>query len=183
VTSYKGEDPDDLVQLQVLLLRLWFWKGLRRHGNLLHNVHMRRVRSTSVHRILKAVKWEVYIPRLLHAINDDDPDRRMQFCEWFQQMVNDDEEFVTKIVWSDEPFRLISRHPVVVPTSFPFAFLFLSLPCCPFPIGYPFGEREWGGQVVVSSWLLCNFGRVTLFLDSVYVTSSPAWLTGRFLRA
>jgi len=45
--------------------------------------------------------WKVYIPRLLHAINDDDPDRRM-FCEWFQEMVNEDEEFVTKNVWSDE---------------------------------------------------------------------------------
>jgi len=33
----------DLVQLQVLLLRLWFWKGLqRRHGSLLHNVHVRQ---------------------------------------------------------------------------------------------------------------------------------------------
>jgi len=60
------------------------------------------VSSTHVRRILKAVKWKVYIPRLLHAINDDDSDRRMQFCEWFQQMVNEDEEFVTKIVWSDE---------------------------------------------------------------------------------
>jgi len=39
------------------------------------------VSSTSVRRILKAVKWKVYIPRLLHALNDDDPDRRMQFCE------------------------------------------------------------------------------------------------------
>ena len=38
----------------------------------------------------------------MHATNDDDPYRRMQFCEWFQQMVNEDEEFVTKIVWSDE---------------------------------------------------------------------------------
>ena len=56
------------------------------------------VSSTSERRILKAVKWKVYIPRLLHAINDDDPDRRMQFCEWFQQTVNEDEEFVTKIV-------------------------------------------------------------------------------------
>ena len=26
----------------------------------------------------------------------------MQFCEWFQQMVNEDEEFVTKILWSGE---------------------------------------------------------------------------------
>ena len=60
------------------------------------------VTSTSVRRILKAFKWKVYIPRLVHAINDDDPDRRMQFCEWYQQMVNENEEFVTKIVWSDE---------------------------------------------------------------------------------
>ena len=30
-----GEDLEGLVQLQVLLLRLWFWKGLqRRHGNM-----------------------------------------------------------------------------------------------------------------------------------------------------
>jgi len=42
------------------------------------------VSSTSVQCILKAIKWKVYIPRLLHAINDDDPDRRMQFCECFQ---------------------------------------------------------------------------------------------------
>ena len=58
------------------------------------------VNSRSVRHILKALKCKVYIPRLLHAINDNDPDRRMQFCEWFQQMVNEDEEFVTKIVSS-----------------------------------------------------------------------------------
>ena len=34
---------EDLVQLQVQLLRQWFWKGLqRRHGSLLHNVHARQ---------------------------------------------------------------------------------------------------------------------------------------------
>ena len=41
----------------------------------------------------------------------------MQFCEWFQQMVNEDEEFVTKIVWSDEAqFKLngtVNRHNCV----------------------------------------------------------------------
>ena len=72
------------------------------------------VSSKSVRRILKAIKWKVYISRLLHAINDDDPDRRMQFCEWFQQMVNEAEDFVTKIVWSDEvQFKLngsVNRH-------------------------------------------------------------------------
>jgi len=58
--------------------------------------------SKRVRRILKAFKWKLYIPRILHAINEDDPDRGMLFCEWFQQMVNEDEEFVTKNVWSDE---------------------------------------------------------------------------------
>jgi len=59
----------------------------------------------------------VYIHRLFHAIKEDDPDRRMQFCEWFQQMVNEDEGFVTKIVWSDEAqFKLkgkVNRHNFV----------------------------------------------------------------------
>ena len=40
----------------------------------------------------------------------------MQFCEWFQRMVNE-EEFVTKIVWSDEAqFKLngtVNRHNCV----------------------------------------------------------------------
>ena len=34
-----------------------------------------------------------------------------------------------------EPFRLISRHPVIIPASLPFAFHFLSLPRCPISIG------------------------------------------------
>jgi len=41
----------------------------------------------------------------------------MQICEWFQQMVNEDEEFVMKIVWSDEAqFKLngtVNRHNCV----------------------------------------------------------------------
>ena len=56
-------------------------------------------------------------PQIIHAINDDNPDHRMQFYEWFQQMVNEDEEFVTKFVWSDEAqFKLnrtVNRHNCV----------------------------------------------------------------------
>jgi len=59
----------------------------------------------------------MYVPRLLHAINEDDPDLQMQFFEWFQRTVNEDEEFVTKIVWSDEAqFKLngtVNRHNCV----------------------------------------------------------------------
>jgi hypothetical protein len=34
-------------------------------------------------------------------MNEDDPDQSAQFCEWFQHKVHED-EFVSKIVWSDE---------------------------------------------------------------------------------
>ena len=78
-----------------------------------HCARQTGISITSVRRILKAVKWKVYIPRILHAINDD-PDRRMHFCGRFQRMVIEDEEFVTKIVWSDEAqFKLngtVNRH-------------------------------------------------------------------------
>ena len=72
---------------------------------------------TSKRRILKAAKWKCYTPRLMHAMNEDDPDRRIQYCEWFQHMVGEDEEFVKKIVWSDEAqFKLngtVNRHNCV----------------------------------------------------------------------
>jgi len=75
------------------------------------------VSRTSVRCILKTARWKVFIPRLLHALNVDDPDRRVQYCEWFQNMVREDEEFVRKMVWSDEAqFKLngtVNRHNYV----------------------------------------------------------------------
>jgi hypothetical protein len=59
------------------------------------------MRST-VQRILQRAKWKIYVPRLLHAANEDDPDRSVQFCEWFQHKAHEYEGFVSKIVWSDE---------------------------------------------------------------------------------
>ena len=99
-----GEDLEDLLQPQVLLLRLWFLEMFTTspRNSATQCARETGASSTRVRRILKAFKWKVHIPRLLHAINDDDPDRRMQFCEWFQQMLHEDEEFLTKIVWSDE---------------------------------------------------------------------------------
>ena len=39
------------------------------------------VSRSSVQRILKSAKWKVYIPRLLHAMNEDDTDGRLEYCE------------------------------------------------------------------------------------------------------
>ncbi|KAH9489902.1 hypothetical protein Btru_056437 [Bulinus truncatus] len=45
------------------------------------------VSASSVLRILNRGKYRVYIPRLVQKLNDDDPHRRLQFCEWIQEMV------------------------------------------------------------------------------------------------
>jgi len=45
-----GEDTEDLLPPQVLLLQLWFWRVLQhRHGSLLHNVHLRQGLAVQVY--------------------------------------------------------------------------------------------------------------------------------------
>jgi hypothetical protein len=45
---------------------------------------------------------------------EDDPDRRSEFCKWFQRKVDEDAQFVDIIVWSDEAtFKLsgtVNQH-------------------------------------------------------------------------
>ena len=70
--------------------------------------------KSSTHRMLKRAHWKSYIPTLTLGLNDDDPDRRVEFCEWYLDKSAEDAEFPEKIVWSDEAiFQLngsINRH-------------------------------------------------------------------------
>ena len=56
-----------------------------------------RVKQSSVQQILKSANWKVYIPRLLHSMNEDDTDRRLEYCEWFESMMRDDKAFAGKL--------------------------------------------------------------------------------------
>jgi len=94
------QDPGGLAQQQVLLLLLNSLHA--RHGSTKQGARETGVSRTSIRRILKTARWKVFIPRLLRALNKDDPDRRVQFCEWFLNMVREAEEFVGEMVWSDE---------------------------------------------------------------------------------
>ena len=60
------------------------------------------IKKSSVHRLLRAQKLKPYIPRLIHALNEDDPDWRLQFCEWFLHKCGEREDFQDSIVCSDE---------------------------------------------------------------------------------
>ncbi|XP_076336303.1 uncharacterized protein LOC143239274 [Tachypleus tridentatus] len=63
---------------------------------------------------LKRVHWKSFIPTLVHALNEDDPDWRVEFCEWYLAKSAEDVQFLNKIVWSDEAtFKLnglVNRH-------------------------------------------------------------------------
>lgn len=85
-------DAGGLAQQWVLLLLLWCCKS----WNSLHACHRSHTKlcaretgdsRTCMWRILKTIKHNSFIPRLFHALNEDDPDWRVQYCEWFQNMV------------------------------------------------------------------------------------------------
>lgn len=72
------------------------------------------ISKSSVHRILKRCHWKSDIPRLVLAISEDDPDRRVEYCEWYLARCVEDARCLAKIEWSDEAtFTLngsVSRH-------------------------------------------------------------------------
>lgn len=71
----------------------------------------------SVLKLLKSLRMKPYIPRLVQALHECDPDRRMEFAECFLQNVSEDSTYIDKIWWSDEAiFKLnghINRHNCV----------------------------------------------------------------------
>ena len=72
---------------------------------------------SSVYTILKDLKLKPYIPRLCQALNEDDHDRRLEFCETWNGLVSRDATFPNRILWSDEAkFHLsgaVNRHNCV----------------------------------------------------------------------
>ena len=71
----------------------------------------------SLSRLMQRLCLKMYRPRLLHGLLEDDPVRRLQFCE---VVLNDERQgngIVDKITWSDEAhFKLsgaINRHNYV----------------------------------------------------------------------
>jgi len=52
--------------------------------------------------ILKTNHFKCYIPRKTHHLHPGDAERRLQFCNWYLNMLREDEQFFTKIIWTDE---------------------------------------------------------------------------------
>jgi hypothetical protein len=76
------------------------------------------ISDRSLRRILHSdLKLKPYRPKLLQALHEDDPDRRVEFCEQYIIRQEADNNFYKRILWSDEAtFKLngrINRHNCV----------------------------------------------------------------------
>jgi hypothetical protein len=60
------------------------------------------ISQSSVAKILKQHKFHPYKIQVLQKLNDDDPDRRMEFCQEMVNRANADEFFIRSICFSDE---------------------------------------------------------------------------------
>ena len=72
------------------------------------------ISRTSVQRIYKSMGFKPYVPRLVHELNEDDYDRRVEYCETFLSLLRNEPDLISRVMWSDEAiFRLnghINRH-------------------------------------------------------------------------
>jgi len=65
---------------------------------------------TSLRRLVRKLILKPYRPRLLHGHLEDDPDRRLQFCEIMRNQISDERDLLDKIIWSDEACFKLSGH-------------------------------------------------------------------------
>lgn len=75
------------------------------------------ISRSSLQRLMKDLNLKAYKPRLLHALNEDDPDRRVEFCEWILESSQEDPTLLDRILWTDEAiFQIngrVNRHNCV----------------------------------------------------------------------
>lgn len=65
---------------------------------------------STVHLTLKKMGLKPYIPRLIHALHEDDFDRRVEFSETFLNLLGQDPDIIHRVLWSDEATFKLSGH-------------------------------------------------------------------------
>ncbi len=75
------------------------------------------ISRSTLQRIMKDLNLKPYRPKLLQALNEDDPDRRMEFCEWILDAIEEEPTLLDRILWTDEAiFQIngrVNRHNCV----------------------------------------------------------------------
>ena len=66
--------------------------------------------KSTIHRILQANKLKPYKVQILQALNEEDVDRRLEFAEQQLKAIENDPDYLDKIVFSDEAIFALSGH-------------------------------------------------------------------------
>lgn len=66
--------------------------------------------KSSLQRMMKELGLKPYRPQLLHALNEDDPDRRCEFADVFLNLLSEDSSLLNRIIWTDEAIFKLSGH-------------------------------------------------------------------------
>lgn len=69
------------------------------------------ISKSSVRNVLKKHKFHPYKVQLHQEMNEDDPDRRLQFCEQLLMEINNNNNYISQVCFSDE--AAFSLHGVV----------------------------------------------------------------------
>jgi hypothetical protein len=60
--------------------------------------------------MMKELGLKPYRPQLLHALNEDDPDRRCEFADTLLNLFADDSSLIDRIIWTDESIFKLNGH-------------------------------------------------------------------------
>ena len=56
------------------------------------------ISRSTLQRIMKDLNLKSYKPKLLQALNEDDPDRRIEFCEWILDTIEEEPTLLDRIL-------------------------------------------------------------------------------------
>ena len=56
------------------------------------------ISRSTLQRIMKDLNLKAYKPKLLQALNEDDPDRRIEFCEWILDTIEEEPTLLDRIL-------------------------------------------------------------------------------------
>jgi transposase len=65
---------------------------------------------SSLQRMMKELGLKPYRPQLLHALKEDDPDRRCEFADTLLNLIAADSSLPSRIVWIDEAIFKLNGH-------------------------------------------------------------------------
>ena len=69
-----------------------------------------QISRRSLGHIMTEIGLKPFRPQLLQALNDDDPDRRQQFCEELLSLYHLDSKIVDKVIWTEEATFKLNGH-------------------------------------------------------------------------